>query len=124
MKLSLPWVLGLCLLFFAASPLLGQFNPDRWRERQKWLPAWLDDTDPKTWFWHSAISVGGGYALAAITPMGPATGMRVFVAAYFVREVLARTARRPLRFNYRHKPLDGVLDFALPLTVVEVWVRL
>lgn len=96
---------------------------DRWRQRQLWLPAWLDNTDAKTWLWHAAIAVGVGHAIALLPGIDAAEGMRVMVGVYFVREMLNRTSWQPLRFDYRYKPLDGVMDVAAPLITTELLVR-
>lgn len=115
------YALLICLAY--ASTLEAQLF-DRWRERQLWLPAWLDDTPPKTWAWHAAIAVSVGAAIGWVTPLSVPEGMRFMVALYFVRELANRTTLRPLRFNWRYKPLDGVMDVVTPAIAVELVIRL
>lgn len=95
---------------------------DRWRERQRWLPASLDDAAWKTWLWHSAVTAAGGYAIQALTPLDASAGLRLMVGVYFVREVL--NVRQLRREGKALRPLDHVMDVAAPLIVAELVIRL
>src|SRR5688572_27985135 len=91
---------------------------DRFRERQRWIPAWLDDTDWKTWFMHTFVVLTWGWVLSLVTPLPLSWSWRFFVAPYLWREILIvrelRRDRKPL------KPLDHVMDVLMPLLTVEV----
>lgn len=84
---------------------------DRWRERQRWIPAWLD----------AAITVVVGTLIGwALPTMSVTQGRWFMVGVYFVRELLNRTTWRPFAFAWRYKPLDGVMDVAGP--ALAVWL--
>lgn len=95
---------------------------DEWRERQKWLPAWLDNTDPKTWFWHAALTLAGAWSLAWLTahipPIPFVWAGRLFYALYAWREY--RNVRELMRDGRPLKPLDHTMDVASPIAAVEL----
>lgn len=84
---------------------------DVWREQQRWLPAWLDDEDWKTWAWHGAITEGAGYALSRVTPMSFRRGRQVLAGFYVARELYNIAAER------NHKYGDASMDALVPLLV-------
>lgn len=105
---------------------------DRWRERQAWLPVWLDDTDPKTWAWHGFITAVAGFALSGSVwlltwalPLvqsllvHPRWGAGAASILYLIREVLnvleLRRKKLPL------KPVDHVGDVVVPFAVALVF---
>ena len=96
--------------------------PDQWRERQHWLPAWLDDTDAKSWLWHAAVCVVAGQLLGWALPFSGLVWMRVMVAVYLLREVRNVADRK--RMQLRLKPVDHVMDVLVPLVVCELVGRL
>lgn len=104
----------------AARNTLGKvFNGfDGWRERQRWLPAWLDDKDWKTWCWHGAITVAGGYGISLVTPLSPRGGRMVFAAFYVARELYNVYDRR--RLGMPLKPLDHFMDAGVPVTLAAI----
>ena len=90
---------------------------DVWREKQRWLPAWLDDRDEKTWAWHGALTEAGGYGLSKLTPMSFRRGRQTVAVFYVVREV----------YNWKaegnRKRLDSVMDALVPLAVASLRVQ-
>lgn len=95
---------------------------DRWRERQPWIPAWLDNADWKTWLLHAVITVALGQLLGWALPfVDGALGMRFMVVVYLVRELvnIAELRRQGLQL----KPIDHVMDVLVPLIVVELIAR-
>lgn len=91
---------------------------DRWRERQRWLPAWLDDADWKSWCWHAAITVVLGQLAGWLFPGSGVVWMRFFVFVYFCREVANVYDRKRIRLPL--KPLDHVMDVVAPLVACEL----
>lgn len=106
-------------LLLLASPLAAQdklFNGlDGWRERQRWLPASLDNTDAKTWFWHGVITEAGGYALSKVTPLSFRRSRQVVALFYVAREL------HNLRST--HSKTDAVMDALVPIAVATLNVR-
>lgn len=117
----------LCVVIFAAAA--NAQKVDRWWEATQKRNPWMyqiDNTDEKTWAVHTAVTFAGAGALWALTPMSFHTAGHVMVGFYFARELLNRThwrGVRPVKFDYRHKPLDGFMDFAMPWLGFEVVVR-
>lgn len=119
---------GMRLYLVAALAFLSSCVswPDRqWERIQARNPALqqIDSQDWQTWLWHGAITVAAGHALALTPWVDQPTGMRILVAAYFAREVLNRTSFSPPRFDYRYKPLDGIMDVAVPFAASELTWR-
>lgn len=103
---------------------MNAFNAgDRFWERLKVRFPALRRIDPDmdwvTWLQHAAITVGGGLLLGWAVPLVSLHwGMRIFVAAYFVREVVNVSDRRRIRLPL--KPLDHVMDVCAPLVACEL----
>lgn len=96
---------------------------DRWRERQLWIPAWVDNADWKSWLLHALITVVLGQLIAWALPLvDGALGMRLMVAVYLIRELVNVGELR--RAKLPPKPLDHVMDVLVPLIVVELIVRM
>lgn len=91
---------------------------DRFRERQRWIPAWIDRHDWQTWLWHAAITLTLASLLAWATPIPFAWCGRLFYALYAWREV--RNVRQLRREGRPLKPLDHAMDVLTPLVVVEL----
>lgn len=113
---------------------------DRWRERQKWIPAWLDNRPWKSWFiTHTGLTLLVGVLVSLIFSMvasfftghlefsrvGFKTGTRLMVAMYIVREIInARDIQKYGRLDgdiYTYTPnyLDHVMDALVPLLISE-----
>lgn len=90
---------------------------DVWREHQRWLPAWLDDEDWKTWGWHGALTEAGGYTLSKVTPMSFRRGRQVVAAFYVARELYNIAAEQ------NHKYGDAAMDALVPIAVAALRVR-
>lgn len=114
-------VLALCLL---ASPLSAQWweAPDRWRERQAWIPASIDDEDWETWVWHGAATEALGWALGKATPMSFRRGRQVIAGLYIARELYGVLAQRNRR--YGDAAMDALVPTAVAILQVRVRVRL
>lgn len=99
---------------------------ERLQGKYRWLYQ-LDNEDWKTWLAHGFITIVGGHALAwTWLPGEPDVWMRAIYGAYFAREILTRTTFRgwwPIKFDYRDKPLDGFMDFAVPAAAAELMVH-
>lgn len=100
---------------------------DLWRQRQLWLPAWLDDKDWKTWCWHAVFTVGVGllfYALGRLVlgqwvPILLIVGAWGMVAYYGIWEYRVRQFE-----GWGYKRLDGFMDVLLPVIAaigVMIW---
>lgn len=93
---------------------------DRWRERQRWLPAWLDDRPWKTWLWHGAIALAVGALVWAVTAL-PAVpfvwGARLGYTLYAWREY--RNVRQLQREGKQLNPVDHAGDVLVAAVVVE-----
>lgn len=101
---------------------------DEWRERQKWLPAWIDSSDWSTWIWHAVITLAGAWSFAWLTAHIPPVPFvwagRLFYALYAWREV--RNVRELRRDGRPLKPVDHVMDVLSPIAAVELlawWLR-
>lgn len=90
---------------------------DDWREKQRWLPAWLDNTDPKTWFWHATLTLALAGLIAWVSPIPFVWAGRFVYALYAWREV--RNVLQLRRAGKRLKPLDHVMDVLSPIAAVE-----
>lgn len=75
--------------------------------------------DWMTWIHHAVITVVLGQIIGWTLPIvNGGWGMRVVVAAYLVREIVNVYDRKRLRLPL--KPLDHVMDVALPLVACEL----
>lgn len=86
---------------------------DNWRERQAWLPAWLDDKAWKTWLWHSAICVVLGLVLSLLPMISVHLGMRLMVLYYGARESWGILVDGNKRY------VDAAMDVLVPLVIIE-----
>lgn len=101
---------------------------DRWRERQAWLPAWLDNADWKTWLWHAAIAVLAGHVVAVVVfgafggllswRVALEVSLRAMVVVYAWRE--HRNVQQLWREGKPLRPLDHAMDVVAPSTAVEL----
>lgn len=88
---------------------------DRFRERQAWLPAWLDDAHWKTWLWHGAFTALGGM-------VGGPLLATVIAAGYGIREF--GNVQELRKEQKELVPVDHVMDVLIPMLVAYVWWRL
>lgn len=91
---------------------------DRWRERQKWIPNWIDSADWKTWILHTLIVLVWGLMLAWVSPIPLVWCWRLLCGLYLWREI--RNVRDRLRLQWPLKPLDHVMDVAAPVIASEL----
>lgn len=92
-------------------------SPDRWIERQRWIPAWLHDSDWKTWLWHSVFCVLPGWLIAHYTRrwLGFVAGL-ILVALYAYREY--QNVQDVKRHDQQPDYFDHVMDVLLPFVLV------
>jgi hypothetical protein len=114
------------LITTCAVPMYGQSTVagrgffsaiDVWRERQRWLPSWLDDTPAKTWAWHGALTEAGGYGLSKVSPMSFRRGRQLVAAFYVARELYNVVAEGNRKYS------DAAMDALVPVAVATLRVR-
>lgn len=97
---------------------------DDWRERQAWLPAWLDDRPWKSWIWHSIIALVVGAVLGI--PLHLLVPSRSFcwawtasaygvVMFYLIRETYNIFGEHNTRY------LDAMMDWLVPFLAVTLF---
>lgn len=90
---------------------------DVWRERQRWIPAWIDDRPEKTWLLHGAFTEIGGYALSRVTPMSFRRGRQTIAAFYVLRELYNVAAEGNRAYG------DAFMDALVPVAAASLRVE-